>query len=192
MSTRPFKRLRWSVFSFAAIAILLMTVLVACGSSNDKANPTNTSSSSSGAATTATKSTGATTSGTTTTMSGTPETTGSATGSMASPSMQQLGQIGTCIQDKTTPELVDDLRAGNTDSAKQVYSDCLKTQLPSTLVDQAQPIIDNAAECGVTASKELSDADVQRIQETQDPALIQQLTQNTLQCVSDSLGIQLP
>jgi hypothetical protein len=106
--------------------------------------------------------------------------------------MGQLGQIGSCIQENTTANVLTDLRAGKTDSAKTVYQDCLKTQLPSTMVDQLDPIINTAAQCGVTASKDLSDADMKKIEDTGDPTLIQQVTVSTVQCVSDTLGIQLP
>ena len=118
--------------------------------------------------------------------------TTSPAGTTASPAtgMGEVGAIGTCLKEKTTPAMVQELRDGKTDSATGVYRDCLETALPASLVAQAEPIIQQTADCGVTASKDLTDADVQKI-ESGDQETIQTLTQSTLACVSGQLGVPL-
>lgn len=174
MSMRTTHRPIWSVLLFGAVAVLLITFLAACGSdsNNDDATATATTVTASGVATKAS-------SAATSVMSGSPLA-----------GVAEAGSIGACLQEKTTPELVQDLRDGNTDSATDVYRSCLETALPAALVAQVEPIIEQTAQCGVTASKDLTDADMEKIQQG-DQATIQTLTQSTLTCVSDQLGVPL-
>lgn len=167
MSTRTANHSIWSKLLLSAVAVLLIAVLAACGGdSTDDATATSV------------------TTGSTATTSPAGTTASPATG------MGEVGAIGTCLQEKTTPAMVQELRDGKTDSATGVYRDCLETALPASLVAQAEPIIQQTADCGVTASKDLTDADVQKI-ESGDQETIQTLTQSTLACVSDQLGVPL-
>lgn len=167
MSTRTTNRSIWSMLLLSAVAVLLVAVLAACGSdSADEATSTSA----------ATGSTAAT----------------SPAGTTSSPAtgMGEAGAIGSCLQEQTTPAMVQELRDGKTDTATGVYRDCLETALPASLVAQAEPIIQQTADCGVTASEDLTDEQMQQI-ETGDQATIQSLTQATLTCVSDQLGVPL-
>ncbi|HMM43307.1 MAG TPA: hypothetical protein PKA95_15555 [Thermomicrobiales bacterium] len=167
MPTRTTNRSIWSMLLLSAVAVLLVAGLAACGSdSTDEATATSAT----------TGSTAAT----------------SPAGTAASPAtdMGEVGAIGSCLQEQTTPAMVQELRDGTTATATGVYRDCLETALPASLVAQAEPIIQQTADCGVTASKGLTDEQMQQI-EAGDQATIQSLTQSTLACVSDQLGIPL-
>lgn len=185
-------RSRLSVFSYLLIAVLALSLTAACGSDDDDDADTDTDA---GTTTTATTGTG----GTTATQAGdaatetedeaTEETDADATTSGGG-GAAEVGAIGSCLQENTTGDMVTELREGNTESAEEVYRTCLEDALPAGLVAQLDPVIDNAAECGSTAAQDLSDADVEAI-EGGDEAAIQSLTQDTLTCVSEELGIPL-
>ncbi len=170
MSRRTTRRPVWSALLLSAVAVLLIAVLAACGSDDDEESAATMTTG--GMATAATDAA-------TSVMSGSP-VAGEA----------EAGAIGTCLQEQTTPEMVQELRDGQTESATEVYRGCLEESLPAALVAQAEPIIQQTADCGVTASKDLTDEQMQQI-ESGDEATIQQLTQSTLTCVSDQLGIPL-
>ncbi len=179
MSRHSTRRSAWSILFVSAIALLLVAFLAACGS-DTSSEATATKTTTGGAA--ATSPSGS--------ASGTSTTAPAASTGSPDASVANAGAIGSCLQEKTTPAMIQDLRDGKTDTATEVYRSCLETALPSSLVAQVEPIIQQTADCGVTASKDLTDADVQKI-ESGDQATIQSLTQATLTCVSDQLGIPL-
>lgn len=172
MPTRIAHRPITSALLLSAGALLLVAFLAACGgSASSTATTAPTPMATTGAATESTPST--------------------STGTTASPGIgAQAGSIGACLQENTTSQLVQDLRNGNTDSATEIYRTCLETALPPALVSQLTPIIQQTATCAETASKNLTDAQMQQI-ENGDQATIRDLSQSTLTCVSDQLGVPL-
>lgn len=172
---------RWRMLAGAMMfAVFALTLLAACGSSN-------AGTSAAGAATeVATNPAGAATAVAT-------AASGAATGvasAVGSPAMNQAAGIAACLEQGTTAQVVSDLRAGQTQSAQAVYRGCLAGALPAALVGQLDPIINQAATCGSTAAKGLSNADMTAVQNG-DQAVIQRLTQDTLTCVSNQLGVPL-
>lgn len=168
MPSSTTRRSIWSVLLMSAVALLFVSFVAACGSDDDEDEPAATTETAAATATTGTSGT----------------TASPATGGI------QVGAIGACLQEQTTPEMVQELRDGQTDAATEVYRTCLETALPASLVAQAEPIIQQTADCGVTASQGLTDEQMQEI-ENGDEATIQLLTQETLTCVSDELGVPL-
>lgn len=116
----------------------------------------------------------------------TPGTTGAAPGSPA----DQVGTIGACFAMNTSPDMVEDLRAGETTTAEGVYRTCLEDVLPPAMVEQMEPVIQSAADCGVTAAQNMSDSDVAAL-ESGDEAVAERLSTQTLSCLSTELGIPL-
>ncbi len=186
-------RSRLGVFSYLLIAVLVLSLAAACGSDDEDDADTDTDA---GTTTTATAGTGGTTAteaGDEATEAGddaTEETDADADATTSGGGAAEVGAIGSCLQENTTGEMVTELREGNTESAEDVYRTCLEDALPAGLVEQLDPVIENAAECGSTAAQDLSDADVAAI-EGGDQGAIQSLTQDTLTCVSEELGIPL-
>lgn len=159
----------------------MLSLVAACGSdSDDDDNDADTD-------TTVTTSTG----GTTSTEADTDDATEATDDSTASTGdMGDLMGVGVCLQEGTTADVVTDLRDGNTESAEGVYRDCLGDALPPAMVSQLDPIIEQAGECGSDAAAGLNDEDVTAIEEG-DPALIEQVTTDTLECLSDFIGMDL-
>lgn len=183
LSNRP----RLGVFSHLLIAVLVLTLAAACGSEGDDDADTDGD-----AVTTTTTATEPVTAATEAGDAAT-EDTDDADADATTPADSAAGSvtsIGECFEENTDGDMVSDLRDGNTESAEAVYRTCLETALPPALVAQLDPIIENAAECGSTAAEGLSDADVEAI-ENGDEATIEGLTQDTLDCVSEELGIPL-
>lgn len=186
-------RSRLGVFSYLLLAILAVTLFAACGSDDGEDSGADTGAATTTTSTTGTGSTTATQAGDEATEAGddaTEETDAGADATTSGGGAAEVGAIGACLQENTSGEMVTELRAGNTTSAEEVYRTCLEDALPAGLVEQLDPVIQNAAECGSTAAQDLSDADVQSI-EGGDEAAIQSLTQDTLACVSEELGIPL-
>jgi hypothetical protein len=183
LSDRLTHRSLWSTFSIVLIGFLMLSLLVACGSDSDDDDDN------SGSDTTTTASTA-------TTATGSSNAAGTATedhtnmGTAATSDMGQAMAIGACLQEGTTGDLVTDLRDGNTDSAEDLYRECLSDALPPAMVSQLDPIIEQAGTCGTDAAADLSDADVAAIEEG-DQAKIEQITTATLECLSADLGIDL-
>jgi|GEM_PF-2322233 len=164
----------------ALIAVLMFSLLAACGSDDDgdDSDPT-------AAATTATGSTGG---GASTTEA---DTTPADTSDMTpAGDMGDAMAIGLCLQQSTTGDIVTDLRDGNTESAEDMYRDCLGSALPESLVSQLDPIIEQAGTCGTEASADLTDDDIAAIEDG-DQATIGQITNDTLECLSAELGVDL-
>jgi hypothetical protein len=188
MTTTTQPRRHWALPAAVVISIfaLLALALTACGSS-DSATKT-PSSGSSGAAATITSVTGSAS----TMASGAGSTVASAATQLSgSPDVAQFSgiamQLATCAQQNTTGQVVTDLRAGKTDSAKQVYDDCVGAALPGPLASQAEPVVNDAVTCGETAAKGMSDADVTAA-ENGDQTQIQSLTNQTITCLMDKYG----
>ena len=190
MFHRLAERSRVSVFSYLLLAMLVLTLVAACGSGNGDDAATTTGGETTTTATAGRGGSAATQAGnaTETEDDATEETGADATASGGGAA--GVGAIGACLQENTSGEMVTELRDGNTESAEAVYRTCLEDALPAGLVAQLDPVIQNAAECGSTAAQDLSDADVTAI-EGGDAAAIQSLTQDTLACVSEELGIPL-
>ena len=190
MFHRLAERSRVSVFSYLLLAMLVLTLVAACGSGNGDDAATTTGGETTTTATAGSGGSAATQAGnaTETEDDATEETGADATASGGGAA--GVGAIGACLQENTSGEMVTELRDGNTESAEAVYRTCLEDALPAGLVAQLDPVIQNAAECGSTAAQDLSDADVTAI-EGGDAAAIQSLTQDTLACVSEELGIPL-
>lgn len=186
------ERSRLSVFSYLLLAVLVLTLAAACGSDDEDDADTDTGGGTTTTATTGTGGSAATQAGnaTETEDEATEETDADADATTSGGGAAEVGAIGACLQDNTTGEMVTELREGNTESAEEVYRTCLEDALPAGLVAQLDPVIENAAECGSTAAQDLSDADVEAI-EGGDESTIQSLTQDTLACVSEELGIPL-
>jgi len=98
-----------------------------------------------------------------------------------------LATIGTCFEENTSSDIVTDLRAGNTESAQDVYRSCLEGELPAEMVLMADPIIETASECGVTAAEGLSDDDVAAMEDG-DEAIIERVSTETIECLSAEFG----
>jgi len=167
----------------------MLSLVAACGSdSDDDDSNADTDTTTSTTATTATGSGGTTSTAT--------EASGMATeadtddGTAASGDMGDAMAIGACIQENTTGAIATDLRDGDTESAEGVYRECLSDALPPAMVDQLDPIIAQAGECGSEAAADLSDEDIAAI-EGGDEATITQITTDTLDCLSTNLGIDL-
>ena len=186
MADRPTQRLWWRTFSVVLLGVLMLSLVAACGSDDDDDTDTDTDSGTTSTATTATGSSSGTTAAATSTEAD--DTSGTATTSGSD--MDDAMAIGACFEENTTAAVVDDLRAGETESAEEVYRACLEEELPPELVSQLDPIIEEAAECGSDSAADLSDEDVAAI-EGGDQAVIEQLTTDTLDCVSTELGIDL-
>jgi hypothetical protein len=186
MTTTPRPRRRWALPGVVLISIFALLALAACGTSD---SPTKTTSSgSSGAAATITSVTGSAS----TMASGAGSTVASAATQLSgSPDVAQFSgialQLASCAQQNTTGQVVTDLRAGKTDSAKQVYNDCVGAALPGPLASQAEPVVNDAVTCGETAAKGMSDADVTAA-ENGDQTQIQNLTNQTITCLMDKYG----
>jgi hypothetical protein len=159
------------VFSFIAVALLVLSLGVACGNEDDDDDDSGDTGTSAATATTGS------TSGTSATAAG-GETSG------------DLGAIGLCFMAGTTSGVVEDLRAGNTESAEEMYRGCLSDELPDNLVSQLDPIIEQAATCGTTAAQGLSEDEVASLEEG-DEAVAERVSNETLECVSDELGVDL-
>lgn len=155
------------------MALLVMSLAAACGSDS---NDDNADTGSTTTAATATKSSSGS-SATTTTSTG--------TGTDA-----QVGAIGACLAENTSGDVITELRAGTTTAAEEMYTTCLEGALPAGMVDQLDPIIDSAAQCGVTEAGKLSDADVTKL-EAGDEQAAEQFSTATLTCLSTELGIPL-
>jgi hypothetical protein len=170
----------------ALLSVLALLALTACGSDDDATNTT--SAGSSGAAATITSVTGS--AGTMASDAGS-TVASAATQLSGSPDVAQFSgvamQLATCAQQNTTGQVVTDLRAGKTDSAKQVYNDCVGAALPGPLASQAEPVVNDAVTCGETAAKGMSDADVTAA-ESGDQTQIQNLTNQTITCLMDKYG----
>jgi hypothetical protein len=175
LTIRPF----WSILRIAVIGLLMLSLLAACGSDDDD-------DSSSGSEPTATSATGSTAAETATESDATTDTTGSAT----TGDMGDVKAVGSCLQEGTTGDMVTDLRDGDTSSTEDLYRSCLGDALPAAMVSQLDPIITQAGDCGSDAAADLSDDDIAAI-ESGDEAKIQQLTNDTLHCLSADLGIDL-
>jgi hypothetical protein len=187
-SRRP-RRLVW--LGCLLVSVFALLALAACGSSDSATKTTSSGSSStaaSGAAATITSVTGSAS----TAASGAAGTVASAATQLSgSPDVAQFSgialQLATCAQQNTTGQVVTDLRAGKTDSAKQVYNDCVGSALPAALASQAEPVVNDAATCGQTAAKGMSDADISAA-ENGDQATIQTLTNETISCLVAKYG----
>lgn len=184
------------MFGYLLIAVLALSFAAACGSGDDEDADVETDAGTTAVATTETGgATTATEAGDDATeavddMDATEATDADDGTAPAGDATGAVSSIGACFEENTTGEMVTDLREGNTESAEEVYRTCLEGALPAGLVAQLDPIIENAAECGSTAAQDLSDADVEAI-ESGDQATIENLTQDTLDCVSQELGIPL-
>jgi hypothetical protein len=178
--SRSRERSWFTMISLALIGFLMIAVLAACGSDED---PTATTATTGGTVATAT--TGGT--GTGGAGTSTPATTGT-TGMTGS--AEELGAIGECFYSNTTADVVNDLRGGDTSSAEDVYRSCLEDSLPPTLVGQLEPIIEQAAVCGEEAANNLSDAEVAAL-ENGDEAVAERMTNETLECLSTEVGVDL-
>ncbi|MDQ3549528.1 MAG: hypothetical protein M3439_12000 [Chloroflexota bacterium] len=184
MVDRLTQRSWWSTFSTALIGLLMLSLVAACGSDDADSDADSDTT----ASTTATGSGGTTSTAT--------EASGMATeadtddGTAASGDMGEAMAIGACIQANTTSDIATDLRDGDTKSAEGVYRECLSDALPPAMVDQLDPIIEQAGECGSEAAADLSDDDIASI-EGGDEATITQITTDTLECLSTNLGIDL-
>lgn len=187
MFSLPVQRPRWNLLSFAVVALLVLSLGIACGSDGNEDGDDAGSGNTSGAVT-ATRSTSGTTGGTSNTPatgSGTSSTPATGSGSTGAMSSAELGAIGACFMEGTSEDVLTDLRDGETGSAEEMYRACLEESLPENLVDQLDPIIEQAADCGTTAAEGLSD------EELADPGVAEIVTVATLDCVSDELGIDL-
>ena len=179
MTGRLTHRSWWSTFSIALIGFLMLTLVAACGSDDGDDEDTDT---------------GTTT--TVTTSSGSADSTEPATetdtddGTAASGDMDDAMAIGLCLQSSTDGDIVNDLRDGNTESAENMYRECLGDALPESMVSQLDPIIEQAGTCGSDAAADLSDEEVAAIEEG-DEAAIEEITTATLECLSAELGIDL-
>jgi hypothetical protein len=169
-----------STFSIALIGFLMLSLVAACGSDDDDGDDTDTNTT-----TTETTST-ETTSGSTTD----PTSADTDDATVASGDMDDAMAIGLCLQDSTNGDIVNDLRDGNTESAEDMYRECLGDALPESMVSGLDPIIEQAVTCGSDAAADLSDEDVAAI-EAGDEAAIQDITTATLECLSADLGIEL-
>lgn len=164
--------------SIMLMGVLMLTLVAACGSDNNDGDDTTNN-----------------TTTTATTSSGSTDTSGAATeadtdATAGSGGMGDAMAIGACLQESTTGGIVTDLRDGNTESAESMYRDCLGDALPASMVSQLDPIIEQAGTCGSDAAADLSDDDIAAI-EGGDEATIQQVTNDTLECLSADLGIDL-
>ena len=169
------------MFSVALIGVLMLSLLAACGSDDDDGDD----SGSNGDTPTAT-----TSSGGDATEPATETETESDDGTATGGNLGNPLAIGACLQEGMTPEVVADLRAGNTESSEAVYQECLGDALPEPMASQLDPIIEQAGTCGSDAAAELSDEDMTAIEEG-DQEKIQQLTNDTLECLSEELGVPL-
>jgi hypothetical protein len=169
------------------IGFLMLTLVAACGSDDDEGDDTDDSTT-----TTQTTSGGSADS----TEPASDDTDDSATeadtddGTAASGDMDDAMAIGACLQESTTGDIVNDLRDGNTESAEEMYRECLGDALPESMVSQLDPIIEQAGTCGSDAAADLSDEDVAAIEEGDETA-IEGITTATLECLSADLGIDL-
>ncbi len=179
---RRTKRSNWSTFSIALIGLLMMTLLAACGGDDEDDSESDAAPTVAATATTA--------SGSSSDVAGTATETDDAATTSTSGDMGDVMAIGACLQEGTTADVVNDLRDGNTGSSEDVYRECLSDSLPPVMVSQLDPIIEQAGECGTEAAAELSDDDIDAI-ENGDQATIEQVTSDTLDCLSAQLGIEL-
>jgi hypothetical protein len=166
------------VLSFIAIALLVLSLGVACGNEDDDDDNGGDAGASAATAATDAASTAATVA------------TDAGSTAVSAASSSNLGAIGLCFMSGTTSDIVQDLRAGNTDPAEEMYRDCLGDALPEGLVSQLDPIIEQAATCGTTAAEELSEEEVASLEQG-DEAVAERVSSETLQCVSDELGVDL-
>ena len=175
------------------VSVFALLALAACGSSSD--SPTKTTAAGAGAATTATKASGAAStvaSVANTTVSGAASTVASAATQLSgSPDIAQFSgialELANCAQQNTTGQVITDLSAGKTDSAKQVYNDCVGTALPGPLASQAEPVVNDAVACSETAAKGMSATDMTAA-ENGDQAAITKLTNQTITCLLAKYG----
>jgi hypothetical protein len=190
------RRSLWGWLSIALIAMLVLGFTAACGSNDDDDEDAATTDTTTGATSEAVSTT-ASTDGDATEPSDEGddsagiEATASAAiddaATMTGMDSEELGTIGACFQENTTADVVSDLRAGNTEMAEEVYRGCLENNLPPVALAMADPIIESASECGVTAAEGLSDSDVAAV-ESGDSAVIEQLTAETIDCLSAEYG----
>ena len=175
MTGRLTQRSWWSTFSIALIGFLMLSLVAACGSDDGDYDDADTS-----------------TTTTATTSSGSMNTTDAATedDTAGTAGMGDAMAIGLCLQESTTGDIVTGLRDGNTEGAENMYRDCLGDALPESMVSQLDPIIEQAGTCGSDAAADLSDDEVAAIEEG-DQAAVEQVTNETLECLSAELGVDL-
>ena len=128
-------------YVLSLVAILAMLLSVACGSDGDDATATGSTSTTPAAAMT----TPATTGSSTETTSGTPGAESTVTTDATMPggmTGMELGVIGMCFEANTDAQMIEDLRAGDTASAEEVYTTCLEDVLPPALVAELEPVIE--------------------------------------------------
>jgi hypothetical protein len=165
----------WSIFRIAVIGVLMLSLVAACGSDSDDDDDNGSTN-----ATMSTDSTGGSES----------TTAADADDNTPAADMGEAMAIGACFQSNTTADIVTDLRDGNTDGAEDMYRECLGDALPESMVSQLDPVIEQAGTCGTEASADLTDDDIAAIEDGDD-ATINQVTTDTLDCLSDQLGIPL-
>ncbi|HEX5166101.1 MAG TPA: hypothetical protein VFV93_11945 [Thermomicrobiales bacterium] len=176
MTDRLTIRPAWSILRVAVIGVLMLSLVAACGSGDDDDDD-------SGSAPTATTAASSNS-------DETPTESGMSMGSVTTDDMAEAMAVSSCLEDGTTGDIVTDLRDGDTGSAEDLYRGCLSDALPAAMVSQLDPIIEKAGDCGSEAAADLSDDDVAAIEDGDD-AKIQQLTNDTLECLSADLGIDL-
>ncbi|HUG15452.1 MAG TPA: hypothetical protein VMM78_10575 [Thermomicrobiales bacterium] len=170
-------RFRPRTFAVSIAASLLLIVAVACGSNDDTTPPAGAT----GQTPTAAMTTPADT--------GTPGADPMGT-TPADAVTTELGIVGACLEQNTDADMVEDLRAGQTASAEAVYETCLEDVLPPAVVSELEPVIEQAVACGTTASADLTDDDIAAL-EAGDREIAESLSIETLNCLSDQLGIPL-
>lgn len=168
-------------FAVGFVAVLTLVFGVACGNDGDTTPVTG--------ATDQTPAAPMTTPADANTNTGTPQTDPAAT-SPAGAGVVGLGVVGECLEQNTDADMVEDLRAGQTASAEAVYESCLENALPASVVAELEPVIQQAAICGQTASSDVTDAEVEAL-EAGDRAVAERLATETLSCLSNELGIPL-
>lgn len=181
---------RTFVLSFVAVLALLLTV--ACGSSDDDATATGATGAT-GSTPATSMTTPATTGDSTETTSGTPAADATMPAGATMPSGMsgmELGMIGMCFEANTDAQMIEDLQAGDTATAEEVYTSCLQDVLPPALVADLEPVIAQAADCGTVAAQDLTESDLAEI-EAGDRTAIEQVSAGTLECLSDELGVPL-
>jgi hypothetical protein len=173
------RRPRWSIFSFALASVLALALLTACGSSDDP-TPTTAAAANTPAGAATTPATGAT--------PATGTTPGTGAGTIPGATTDDIGAVGLCLSQSTDAQMVEDLRAGNTQTAEDVYRSCLSDVLPPAMVAQLDPVIESTAACGTTAAEGLSDQDIAAL-ESGDQTVAERVSTETLNCLSQELGI---
>jgi hypothetical protein len=99
-----------------------------------------------------------------------------------------------CLNRNLSPELVVSLTLNQTDLTRNILRTCVQQVVPSELVFLLNPIIDDASQCALDASKNLSNTDLIALSgadSDQKQQIVDKVTNQIGSCLSDKYGLSI-